>query len=471
MIENTIFNPTNLIVGSSATINNNTIIGRASANSFEAVHINGGSPTISNNLIYGADSQRGMCITGGSPTISSNGIMGMIISEGNNVDGALISHNTIEGGISFSVSGPVITNNLITGFKYVNFNGDVESLYNLTYNSWVGTGVGITATYDNIQQGQGAVITDNVITGCLAGISVLQGGTTTIQRNIIDNTTREALHVASNALIKDNTIRNNQRGIVVSNMPTLMVKDNNLDNNGNYSFYLYTGNNVDATSNWWGTADNQAIERIIWDSTFEPYDGTVSINPILTVPNQEAYPNSMIFPSINMPNSGGSESNPFHIGTNSTLTDVVFNAENATLSFTVSGPSGTAGSTNVTIAKSVMANGGALRVTMDDKQISYSLADNGNSWSIGFAYIHSTHRVTITDNESQTQPTQKPIATSSIDDEPAKTPNSTPTAPEFSWLTILPLLLFIPIVLIIIRTVSIKNITLQIEANLKSNLS
>lgn len=436
VIENTILNPTNLIVGSSATINNSTIIGRASSNSFEAVHISGGSPIISNSLIYGADSQRGICITGGSPTISSNGIMGMIISEGNNVGTAVISHNTIEGGISFSVSGPVITKNLITGFKYVNFNGDVESLYKLTYNSWVGTGVGITATYDNMQHGQGAVITDNVITGCLDGISVLQGGTTTIQRNIIDNTTREALHVASDALIKDNTIRNNQRGIVVSNMPTLTVKNNNLENNGNYSFYLYTGNNIDATNNWWGTTDTQAVESTIWDSTFEPYDGTVNINPILTASNQEAHPNSMTFPNINMPNSGGSESNPFHIGTNSTVTDVLFNPENATLSFTVSGPSGTAGSTNVTIAKSVMPNGGALKVTMDNKQISYSLADNGDSWNIGFAYIHSTHRVTITDIENQIQPTQ--------------TPTTTPSIPELSSIAILTLFITTTLVTLLV---------------------
>lgn len=412
VIENAILNPTNLIIGSSAIITGNTIIGRASAESFEAVLITGGAPSISNNLIYGADSQRGICITGGSPTISSNGIMGMIINEGhNNVGSPVISHNTIEGGIALSQSGATVTNNLITGFKYVNFNGDVESLYNLTYNSWVGSGISITADYENMQHGAGAVLTDNVITGCLDGISVLQGGTTTIQRNIIVNTTREALHVASDANIMDNTIRNNQRGIVVSNAPTLTVKNNNLENNGNYSFYLYTGNNVDATSNWWGTTDTQAIENSVWDSTFEPYDGTVTINPILTAPNQEAYPNSMAFPSINMPNSGGSDSNPFHIGTNSTVTDVVFNPENATLSFSVSGPTGTAGSTNVTIAKSVMPNGGALKVTMDNKQISYALADNGDSWNLGFAYTHSTHSVTISDGVSQSQSTQTPTST------------------------------------------------------------
>ncbi len=411
VIENTILNPTNLVIGSSATIDNNTIIGRGSANSFEAVLITGGAPNISNNLIYGADSQRGIGITGGSPTISSNGIMGMIISEGDNAGALVISHNTIEGGISLSISGATITNNLITGFKYVNFNGDVDSLFGLIYDSWLGSGIGITADYENSLHGVGAVITDNVITGCMDGISVLQGGTTTIQRNLIVNTTRNALSVASDAIISDNTIRNNQEGIVVSNAPTLTVKNNNLENDGNYSFYLYTGNNVDATSNWWGITDTQTIEKGIWDSTFEPYDGTVSINPILTAPNPEAQPNSMTFPSINMPNSGGSESNPFHIGTNSTVTDVVFNPENATLSFTISGPSGTSGSTNVTIAKSVMPNGGALKVTMDEKQVSYALADNGDSWNLGFSYTHSTHRVTITDGVTQSQPTQTPTST------------------------------------------------------------
>ncbi len=445
VIENAILNPTNLIIDSSATINSNTIIGRGSANSFEAVLINGGEPSISNNLIYGADSQRGMRITGGSPTISSNGLMGMIISEGNNVGTPTISHNTIEGGISLAQSGATITNNLITGFKYVNFNGDVESLYSLIYNSWLGSGISITADYTNIQHGKGAVITDNVITGCLDGISILQGGTTTIQRNLIINTTRNALHIASDAIISDNTIRNNQKGIVVSNAPTLTVTNNNLENNGEYSFYLYTGNNIDATSNWWGTNNTQTIENSIWDSTFEPYDGTVNINPILTAPNPQANPNSMTFPNINMPNSDSSDSNPFHIGTNSTVTDVNFNPENATLSFTISGPNGTAGSTNVTIAKSAMPNGGALKVTMDEKQISYALADNGDSWNLGFTYIHSTHRVTITDQVNQTQPTQ--------------TPTASPTVPEFSWLMILPLIAFMLSAAIILRhrkTTSLK---------------
>ena len=58
-----------------------------------------------------------------------------------------------------------------------------------------------------------------------------------------------------------------------------------------------------------------------------------------------------------------------------------------------------------------MPIGGALKVTMDDKQLSYSLADNGASWNLGFSYTHSTHRVTITDGVNQNQPTQTPTST------------------------------------------------------------
>ena len=48
---------------------------------------------------------------------------------------------------------------------------------------------------------------------------------------------------------------------------------------------------------------------------------------------------------------------------------------------------------------------------MDDKQISYALADNGDSWNLGFTYIHSTHRVVITEGVNQSQPTQTPTST------------------------------------------------------------
>jgi parallel beta-helix repeat protein len=418
-IKNARLDSTNLVVSSSVQISGNTIIGRGSSTSFEAILITAGSPIISDNSIFGAASQRGIRITGGSPTISNNGIMGMIISE--EANGApVISRNTIEGGVLFSLGGtPTVSGNLITGFEYANYNGDIDALINRTSNEYLSSGIVFVGDYSNALHD--AVVTDNVILGSLDGISVLEGGTTIIQRNLIVNTTREALHVASDAIIRDNTIRNNVRGIVVSNAPNVTVNNNNIENNGKYNFYLYTGKNIDASNNWWGTTDTQVIENSIYDNTFEPYDGSVHINPILTAPNQAAHPNSMSFPYLNMPTSDGTESNPFQIGTNSTVTDIFFNPDNTTLSFTVSGPSGTAGSANVTIAKSVMPNGGALKVYLDDKQISYALGDGGDSWNLMFAYIHSTHRVTITDAANQPQTTPSPASTP-ITPTPASTP-------------------------------------------------
>jgi hypothetical protein len=439
-LTNALLDSCNLVIASSVQISGNTIIGRASVTSFEAILITAGTPTISDSSIFGADNQAGIIIRGGSPIITGNGIMGGILSEGSNVGTPVISNNTIEGGIICLQSGTIITNNLITGFKYVNFNGNVESLYNLTYNGWLGSGVSIVADYENMQHGAGAVITDNVITGCLDGLSVLQGGTTTIQRNIIVNTTRDALRISSDAIITDNTIRTNQKGIVVNNAPTLTVENNNLENN-TYNFYLYTGINITATNNWWGTTDIQAIENSIWDSTFESGCGTVSINPILTAPNEAAQPNSMLFPHINMP-SGSGDDNPFHIGTNSTVTDVVFDPEKQTLSFTVTGPTGTAGSTNVTIAKTVMPNGGALKVYMDGNQINYQLSDAGSSWNLGFTYIHSTHIVTITGIGDQIESSPTPVPT----------PSPPPVIDEFSVL---------PIVIVAITGIGLTVIALK----------
>ena len=414
IIENSKLDSTNLVISSSPTISSSYIVGRASDTSSAAITITGGAPTISDNQIFGADMQRSIYILGGSPTITSNGIIGLIISEGASAGAIVISHNTIEGGVSIQSSGtPVVTNNLVTGFRYVDFNGNIDALINRVSDENLGSGIVFAGDYSNALHD--AVVTDNVITGSVSGMSVHAGGTATVERNLITNTSREAMYVGQDAIIKDNTFRNNAKGLIYSNMPSLTITGNNFENNGQYNIYTH-GGNVDAGGNWWGTTDTQTIENSIYDYTFDSALGNVSTNPILTAPNSAAQPNSMSFPYINMPTSGG-DSNPFHIGTNSTVTDVVFDPDNATLSFTVSGPSGTAGSANVTIAKSVMPNGGALKVYMDDKQISYQLGDDGNSWNLGFAYTHSTHRVTITDTVNQTQPTPTSTPTSTALDE------------------------------------------------------
>ena len=94
--------------------------------------------------------------------------------------------------------------------------------------------------------------------------------------------------------------------------------------------------------------------------------------------------------------------NYFSIESNSTVTDLAFNSTTSQLSFTVSGPTGTTGYAEVTIAKTLMPNGN-LQVYMDGNMIPSIVDSNETSWEITFTYHHSTHHVTI-NSASQEQP-------------------------------------------------------------------
>ena len=86
---------------------------------------------------------------------------------------------------------------------------------------------------------------------------------------------------------------------------------------------------------------------------------------------------------------------PFSIISNSTISEIAFNSTTSVLSFTVSGPHGTVGYTNVTIAKTLIANISELKVNLDGNQINYTSTSTDYSWLIHFTYGHSTHKVVI----------------------------------------------------------------------------
>ena len=86
---------------------------------------------------------------------------------------------------------------------------------------------------------------------------------------------------------------------------------------------------------------------------------------------------------------------PFSIVSNSTMSELAFNSTGKTLSFTVSGPSGTTGCTNITIAKTLVADINELVVYIDENQTSYSVTSTDDSWLLILTYHHSTHRVLV----------------------------------------------------------------------------
>jgi hypothetical protein len=98
---------------------------------------------------------------------------------------------------------------------------------------------------------------------------------------------------------------------------------------------------------------------------------------------------------------------PFSVVSNSTVSGLVFNSTSEVLSFTVSGPSGTQGYANVTIAKTLIANTTGLEVYLDGNTINYTLTSTSYYWLLHFTYHHSTHKIVIYMNALQPEATSE----------------------------------------------------------------
>ena len=98
----------------------------------------------------------------------------------------------------------------------------------------------------------------------------------------------------------------------------------------------------------------------------------------------------------------------FVVESNSTVNGLEFNNGTSTLSFNVTGPSGTTGYVKATIPKSVLGDGEALQAFIDGSPINYTLTSTADSWIFTFSYHHSTHQISmhIVSNAQVTEPAQ-----------------------------------------------------------------
>ncbi len=92
----------------------------------------------------------------------------------------------------------------------------------------------------------------------------------------------------------------------------------------------------------------------------------------------------------------------FSVSSNSTLSDLTFNSTSGQLSFTVSGPSGTAGYANVYISKSLVNDTSTIEAYVDGNAMKYTVSSTADSWVLHFSYHHSTHEITIDLNRGAT---------------------------------------------------------------------
>jgi Tol biopolymer transport system component len=85
----------------------------------------------------------------------------------------------------------------------------------------------------------------------------------------------------------------------------------------------------------------------------------------------------------------------FSFSSNSTVSALSFNSTSRVLSATVSGPSGTMGYAEVTIAKDLVANIADIKVYLEENQINYTATHTDSSWLLYFSYHHSTRNIMV----------------------------------------------------------------------------
>jgi hypothetical protein len=291
IIENAVFNDTSAIYATSI-INVNSVV--MNNDTFLSRTINGasildrGSLTISNSVIMGEVLVGENC----SAVISNNTIIGPSHNTGIEVgegSTAVISHNTI-------VGTPV---------------GPLNSR------------CGIFLHHDST-----AIVSDNYVANFTEACVFVDGGSALVERNIIENNMGGdhphygfgIVIAGSSPLIENNTVTKTQVGLniydyifnsltnsVIKAEPTII--NNNIYNNSQYNIYLgylngtnylnpstSTASNVNASYNWWGTTDAQAINQTIHDYKNNSNLGTVNFTLFLTAPNPQAMsnPNALI---------------------------------------------------------------------------------------------------------------------------------------------------------------------------------
>ena len=264
-----------------------------------------------------------------------------------------------------------------------------------------------------------AFIAHNIVFGWNSIGVYIDGGSPIIEHNlVINNELGFRIDWArSTPVIQNNTIAKNSVGIKLLDGPWPVFVNNNIQDNNNLNIGLQTENtggnpehDINATNNWWGTIDADSIDATFTDNKDDFNLGTVIYVPFLISPNPDAPEISTSIPNRTPTQSPSNFPSPtssptpipvpgqsfFFVESNSTVSELFFNSTNSELSFTVSGPSGTTGHVQVTIAKSLVSSIQNLKVLLDGNELNFAITSNDDSWLLNFNYTHSSHHVNIT---------------------------------------------------------------------------
>ena len=195
-------------------------------------------------------------VVGGNPSILDNTIN--LFDSGITADGGTIMNNHIkEGGFTCPIT----------------LSGDALFTGNVIDGGWDA----VTLT------GQ-VIFTGNTVMN-VADIAVSAPSSLKIQQNYVANS---KIGISGGGSIEGNTVTGNKIGIQCASSASTTVHQNNIYNNTQHNVALTGALNIDASNNWWGTSDIQAINQTIYDAKDDFNLGTATFVPILTSPSSEA---------------------------------------------------------------------------------------------------------------------------------------------------------------------------------------
>jgi parallel beta-helix repeat protein len=271
-------NPGVVFTESSSSWNEQTGSGCIIENSVATIEVQNASPKIQNSKIA-------LNVYGGAPMISNNTfeVNPLRIFGGSPI---VLKNFFNVSCIEISGGNPLIQGNNITGDWY---QGE---------NRLPADGIIINGTAN-------AQLSNNIIANHReAGVKVIAGNGT-IEKNLIENNDKGLIieHTGS-LVVQNNTISKSYHEAIVdaSNSSPPKIVFNNLQDNGadGYSKTLNLGSSalegkyqlydINATYNWWGTTDVQAVNQSIYDKKNDFNLGEVSFVPFLSSANPQAMP-------------------------------------------------------------------------------------------------------------------------------------------------------------------------------------
>ena len=124
----------------------------------------------------------------------------------------------------------------------------------------------------------------NTIVGNKSGISMRNAIANVAFNDIRDNEFYGIwVREGTDSRIAYNDITGNGKGVYLYLAPPTKISYNNIHDNKEYNIAMAEENpsDVDATGNWWGTTDNAAIKKTIFDKASDAALGSVVIEPMM----------------------------------------------------------------------------------------------------------------------------------------------------------------------------------------------